>query len=487
MILKKLFQAACFMFLAMNLSRVSAADLNASHNLNKSTKDSLISTGPVLKIVSSDGCSIIAARSGNGSSQDAAKTFDNSISTKWYCYQTSGIIWLQYQYCNGAAYAVNSYTLTSANDMPLRDPKTLNLLGSNDGVNFTLLDSRNNIAFTARYQTLTYTFTNTVQYKYYKFEFTANPGNDGLQLAEIELLAATATSSAPASPAGLLATSVSSTGISLGWQDNSSDETGFEIYRSETSGSGFTLINTAGANVNSYADGGLAASSTHYYKVRAVNQAGFSGYTGEVAGTTLAGSSTTICTDGCSIITARSGSGISQDATKAFDNITSTKWYNFQTTGSIWIQYQFCSSAAYAVNSYSLTSANDMPLRDPKTAILYGSNDGVNFAVLDSRSNIAFSSRYQKQTFSFSNSTTYKYYKFEFAANTGNDGLQLSEIELMSSGTIPSGSGPAAPSGLTTLFNASELIDLAWTDNSPDEKEKISAKPSGPIMIIIFY
>ena len=469
MILKKLFQAAFFLFLAMNVCPVSAADSKSSLNLNKSTKDTVVSTGPVLKIVSSDGCSIITARSGNGTSQDATKVFDNLASTKWYCYQTLGVIWLQYQFCNGAAYAINSYTLTSANDMPLRDPKTLNLLGSTDGVNYTLLDSRANIVFTARYQTLTFTFTNSVQYKYYKFEFTANPGNDGLQLAEIELMSAGSASTAPTSPGSLVTTPVSSTGISLGWQDNSSDETGFEIYRSETSGSGFTLINKAGTNATAYTDGGLAASSTHYYKVRAVNQAGFSNYTGEVAGTTLSGSSTTICTDGCSIITARSGNGSSQDATRAFDNSTSTKWYNFQTSGSIWIQYQFCNSAAYAVNSYSLTSANDMALRDPKTAILYGSNDGVNFATLDSRSNIVFSSRYQKQTFSISNSTAYKYYKFEFVANTGNDGLQLSEIELMSSGTIPPGTGPAAPSGLTTLFNASEMIDLTWTDNSSDE------------------
>jgi hypothetical protein len=469
MIFRKFSQAACFLFLAMNVCRVSATDLKSSLNLDESTKDSLITSGPVLKIVSSDGCSIITARSGNGNSQDAAKAFDNATSTKWYCYHTSGVIWLQYQYCNGASFAVNSYTLTSGNDMPLRDPKTLNLLGSNDGVNYTLLDYRTNIVFTARYQTLTFAFTNTAQFKYYKFEFAANPGNDGLQLSEIELMGAGTTTTVPSSPTSLVTTPVSSSGISLSWKDNSSDETGFEIYRSETPGSGFTLINTAGTNISAYTDGGLAASSIHYYKVRAANQAGFSGYTSEVPGTTLSGSSVTVCTDGCSMITARGGNGISQDAAKAFDNSTSTKWYNFQTAGSIWLQYQFCNSDAYAVNSYSLTSANDMPVRDPKTAILYGSNDGVNYTAVDSRNNIAFSARFQKQTFSFSNTTAYKYYKFEFAANAGNDGLQLSEIELMSSGSVPPGSGPAAPSGLTTLFNASELIGLSWTDNSSDE------------------
>jgi hypothetical protein len=468
MIFKKFSQAAFLLFLAMNLGRVSATDLKSSPNLNASIKDSLVATAPVLKAITSDGCSIITARSGNGSSQDATKAFDNLTSSKWYCYQTSGVIWLQYQYCSNGAYTVNSYSLTSANDMPLRDPKTLNLLGSNDGISYTLLDSRTNISFASRYQKLTFTFANSTAYKYYKFEFTASAGNDGFQLAEIELMTGSV-STVPAAPSNLTTAPVSSGSISLSWKDNSSDETGFEIYRSETSGSGFTLIATAGTNMTAYTDGGLAASSTLYYKVRATNSAGFSGYTSEISGTTLSGSSATIITEGCSIIMARSGNPSGSDATKAFDNNTSTKWYNFQTTGTIWVQYQFCNSASYAANSYSLTSANDMPLRDPKTAILYGSNDGINFTTLDSRSNISFSSRFQKQTFSFSNTTAYKYYKFEFVANAGNDGMQLSEIELMSSGTVPPGSGPAAPSGLTTLFNASELIDLAWTDNSSDE------------------
>jgi len=377
MIIQKISQVAFFLVLAMDLYCAGATGLVPSHTLNESIiKDSLSTRGPALKIVSSDGCSIITARSGNGASQDATRAFDNTISTKWYNYQTTGIIWLQYQYCNGAAFAVNSYTLTSANDMPLRDPKALNLLGSNDGINYALLDSRTGIVFTSRFQTLTFTFANTAVYKYYKFEFTANPGNDGLQLAEIELMGAEAT---------------------------------------------------------------------------------------------LPGPSGTVCTDGCSILTARSGNPPASNASRAFDNSTSTKWYNYQTTGSIWIQYQFCNGEAHAVSSYSLTSANDMPLRDPKTAILYGSNDGINYITVDSRSNIAFTSRFQKQTFSFSNSTTYKYYKFVFVANPGNDGVQLSEIEMMSSGSTSQGPLPAAPSGLITLFNATELTGLSWTDNSSDE------------------
>jgi hypothetical protein len=351
MIVKLFTRATCALLLSVNIGLAIAADLT--------------------------GCGVITSRSGNATSEDPAKAIDNSVSTKWYNYQTSGTIWLQYQFCNSTAYAVTSYSLTSANDMPLRDPLTLNLLGSNDGINYDLLDNRSSMSFHSRLQTLTFTISNTKTYKYYKFEFTANPGNDGLQLAEIELMGAGAPSSPPPS--------------------------------------------------------------------------------------------TTTCTEGCGTITARTGNPAREEASKAFDNNISTKWYNFYNSGTTWIQYQFCNNTAYAVNSYSLTSANDMPLRDPRSLKLYGSNDGTNFTLLDSRSNISFTSRFQKQTFTFTNISFYKYYKFEFMANPGNDGLQLSEIELMSGGISSPGSAPSAPSGLQALFDAPDLIGLSWTDNSTNE------------------
>ena len=319
--------------------------------------------------------------------------------------------------------------------MPLRDPKTVNLYGSNNGVNYTLLDSRTNIAFTTRFQTQTFNFTNSTAYQYYRFEIASNTGNDGLQVSEIELIETGGTGTVPVAPSSLNAVAASGTSISLSWQDNSSNETGFEIYHSTTSGSGFTLLTTTGANVNSYTHTGLAVSSTHYYRVRAINGQGNSAFTSDASATTPSGSSV-VRSDGCGMITARGGNPGYETPAMAFDNLTSTKWYNFNTSGVIWIQYQFCGGASYAINSYSLTSANDMPLRDPKTVNLYGSNNGVNYTLLDSRTNIAFTARFQTQTFNFTNSTAYQYYRLEIASNTGNDGLQVSEIELIETGSV---------------------------------------------------
>src|SRR5690606_29048847 len=89
----------------------------------------------------------------------------------------------------------------------------------------------------------------------------------------------------PASPSGLAATAVSSSRIDLAWSDNSDDESGFRIERS-TNGSDWSQIATVGANVKSYSATGLSASTTYYFRVRAYNAAGHSGYSNVSTATT---------------------------------------------------------------------------------------------------------------------------------------------------------------------------------------------------------
>lgn len=81
----------------------------------------------------------------------------------------------------------------------------------------------------------------------------------------------------PGAPSGLVATGVSTSQINLGWTDNASNETGFEIERS-TDGVNFTRIATVGVNVTQYSNSGLAAGTLYYYRVRAVNTSGNSAY-----------------------------------------------------------------------------------------------------------------------------------------------------------------------------------------------------------------
>jgi hypothetical protein len=91
----------------------------------------------------------------------------------------------------------------------------------------------------------------------------------------------------PASPTALVATAISSTQVDLAWLDASNNESGFEIERSLTTGTGFTWLATTAANATQYSDAGLSANTAYHYKVRAVNKGGHSAYTSEVPVTTL--------------------------------------------------------------------------------------------------------------------------------------------------------------------------------------------------------
>jgi hypothetical protein len=86
----------------------------------------------------------------------------------------------------------------------------------------------------------------------------------------------------PTAPSMVTVTGVSkgaSTGIyyiNLSWKDNSTNETGFEIYQSVNSTDNFQLVKTPGANVTSFSVniGTNPTSGIYYYKVLAVNTAG---------------------------------------------------------------------------------------------------------------------------------------------------------------------------------------------------------------------
>jgi hypothetical protein len=93
----------------------------------------------------------------------------------------------------------------------------------------------------------------------------------------------------PAAPSSLTATAVSSSQINLSWTDNSGNETGFKIERKTGAGGTYSQIATVGANVTTYSNTGLAASTTYFYRVRANNGSGDSAYSNEASATTQAG------------------------------------------------------------------------------------------------------------------------------------------------------------------------------------------------------
>ncbi len=91
---------------------------------------------------------------------------------------------------------------------------------------------------------------------------------------------------APVAPSDLSAIAVLSTQINLTWTDNSNNENGFEVEQAPRAGGPWELVGVVGANVTFFADTGLQPSTRYYYRVRAFNSAGSSGYTDRVDATT---------------------------------------------------------------------------------------------------------------------------------------------------------------------------------------------------------
>src|SRR5437870_1987734 len=86
----------------------------------------------------------------------------------------------------------------------------------------------------------------------------------------VEAASTAGSGSTPAAPSSTNAVVVSNSRIDVSWQDNSSNESGFEVHRSTTGASGsFALLIGVSANVTAYGNTGLASSTQYCYKVRA--------------------------------------------------------------------------------------------------------------------------------------------------------------------------------------------------------------------------
>jgi Tol biopolymer transport system component len=96
----------------------------------------------------------------------------------------------------------------------------------------------------------------------------------------------------PNAPSNTNAVAVSDSQVNVSWQDNSPNDTGFEIHRSTNGPSGtFTLRATTAAGVTSGADAGLNPSTQYCYKVRAFKKADghttYSNFSNTACATTL--------------------------------------------------------------------------------------------------------------------------------------------------------------------------------------------------------
>ena len=265
---------------------------------------------------------------------------------------------------------------------------------------------------------------------------------------------------------------MSHTRIDLAWDDNSNNESGFELERSLDAAS-WQLVATLGANSIGYADPDLDPSTTYHYRLRSFNSLGGSSYTSGAQATTqdpppyleavatsdipVAGtvSSTFLNTQSkdlsYQVIKERRSGGKPQNR----HSYLTHKWTFNLSEGNV---------VTFAVNGYMDQSA------DEDTFLFAYSTDNVTYTDMLPLTKTSADEYYQY--YGLPNSIQGQVYvRVQDSDQTaGHQTLDKIYIDHMYiSSEIAQGNPPAPPTDLTAADVAATRVDLTWTDNTEDE------------------
>jgi alpha-tubulin suppressor-like RCC1 family protein len=220
---------------------------------------------------------------------------------------------------------------------------------------------------------------------------------------------------APAAPANLQATGISSTSIILNWVDASNNEDGFKVFQGTDNSNVTTLVATLGAGTTNHSATGLTASTTYYYRVTAFNTGG----------------------DSAASNTANATTGPPPPATPA----------NLQATAA----------SSTAIN---LTWV-DASINEDGFKVFQGT-DNSNVTTLVATLGAGITS-YSNTGLTPSTTNHYRVLAF----NSGGE----SALSNLASATTqpPPGTVPTQPSNLQATVVSSTVINLTWTDASNNE------------------
>jgi transcriptional regulator CtsR len=302
--------------------------------------------------------------------------------------------------------------------------------------------------------------------------------------------------------------------IRLSWKDNSTDETGFIIERSESEIEGFSLISAVGPDREEFTDTGLKRDTTYWYRVSAYNGAGDPLYSNVAGATTFPFPPSDRPTD--LEATAVTDTQINLSWTynavneKGFKIERRTSAGDFQQIGQVGAgiityadtglvpgvtytyrvrAYNDGGNSEYSKETSATTGGVPSAPKDLKAIAVSGSQ--INLTWADTSNNEAgFKIERKSGSGGFSqittldpNSTAFSdtklsagiYYTYRIRAyNDAGDSAYSAEAGA-ETGVIP-----IAPSGLSAKVVSDSRIDLSWKDNSNNENGfKIERKASG--------
>ncbi|MEI7557126.1 C1 family peptidase [Candidatus Chlorohelix sp.] len=341
----------------------------------------------------------------------------------------------------------------------------------------------------------------------------------GVEFNNASLNAPISSVTPPAMPSNLATTTLSKTSIRLSWQDNSSDESGFKIYRWDGSILSFIYWGSVGANVTTFTDSNLNCSAGFSYMVSSYNAFGESNLVGWVDGFTLACISaptsmtaTTVSSTSVNLtwvdnsseevgfeIWRKIGSGGSWSIISS-PSANATSYTDLAAVPSMLIYYKIRAYnnqgySDYSNESSTTTSGSMFTLTLDGADVTYYINSlgDANWYTFT----VPVTNTYTLDTFVTSPYTLYDSAMYLYGPNNftyltydddGGAGFASRIVATLTAGTyyvklqswgnyytgtytihLRIGSSPTLPSALLASKVSSSRIDLSWTDNSSNE------------------
>lgn len=147
------------------------------------------SVGDITTILRGDITGAVSAVTSNGEAGGADTNLtDGQLSTKWQ--DNAATSWVVYDFGASVTKTVRRYRLASSADTPARDPMNWQFQGSQNGTDWTTLDTRTNESFASRGERREFKVATTGAYRYYRLNITANKSSGAtaeVALAELRV------------------------------------------------------------------------------------------------------------------------------------------------------------------------------------------------------------------------------------------------------------------------------------------------------------
>ena len=268
-------------------------------------------------------------------------------------------------------------------------------------------------------------------------------GSDSVQV--IISSGSTSTTTPPSAPSNLLASAITG-GVALSWTDNSTNETGFKLYRYNTGG--WTDIGNVSANTTSYLDTNISAGTSYSYRLQSFIQTTGSSYpvystVSNTASVTTSGSQTNTTTTTASLL----------GACVLRDSYTGLPMFSAVDVG----------------NGYAKTAK----LGNSSISSLQSSCSTTDYQNLQQAYCATNKNPYQQQVATFNStgsplSTSCGQFGCSYISCPTTSQNQNSTTTTTSQTTVATSTPPTAPANLTAV-SGNYNITLSWTDTSNNE------------------